>query len=77
MVTAGVAAAVVVLAIVALIVPGYRDTKRLAALNVDIGRLDGEVCLLGGAGLGRDLAEVDFDGRGGMGVEESLAAGAA
>ena len=36
-----------------------------------------KVCLLGGAGLGRDLAEVDFDGRGGMGVEESLAAGAA
>jgi Tfp pilus assembly protein PilN len=43
LVTAGVAAAAVLLAITALMVPGYRDSRRLAALNVDIARLDGEV----------------------------------
>jgi Tfp pilus assembly protein PilN len=43
LVTAGVAAAAVVLAIAALMVPGYRDGRRLAALNADIAGLDGEV----------------------------------
>jgi Tfp pilus assembly protein PilN len=41
--TAGVAAAAVVLAVGALMVPGYRDTKRLAVINADVARLDSEV----------------------------------
>jgi Tfp pilus assembly protein PilN len=41
--TAGVAAATVLLALTALMVPGYRDSRRLAALNADIAGLDGEV----------------------------------
>jgi Tfp pilus assembly protein PilN len=42
-VTAGVAAATVLLALIALMVPGYRDGRRLAALNADVAALDGEV----------------------------------
>jgi Tfp pilus assembly protein PilN len=42
-VTAGVAAATIVLAVAALMVPGYRDGRRLAALNAEIAGLDGEV----------------------------------
>jgi Tfp pilus assembly protein PilN len=51
--TAGVAAAAIALAIVALMVPGYRDAKRLAALNGDIARLDREVRAV--EGLLKDL----------------------
>ena len=43
LVTAGVAAVTAVLAIAALMVPGYRDGRRLAALNAEIAGLDGEV----------------------------------
>ena len=38
--TAGVGAVAALLAIAALMVPGYRDGRRLAALNTDITRLD-------------------------------------
>ena len=41
--TIGVAAAAVVLAIGAFVVPGYRDRTRLAALNAEIGRVAPEV----------------------------------
>jgi Tfp pilus assembly protein PilN len=41
--TAGIAAIAAALAITALMVPGYRDSKRLATLNAEIARLDGEV----------------------------------
>jgi hypothetical protein len=43
LVTAGIAVIAVALAVTALMVPGYRDGKRLAALNADIARLDGAV----------------------------------
>ena len=42
-VTAGVAAAAVILAILALVVPGYRDRNRLASLNSEIARLAPEM----------------------------------
>jgi general secretion pathway protein L len=51
--TAGVAAAAILLTVAALMVPGYRDAKRLAALNADIARLDGEVRAV--EGMLRDL----------------------
>ena len=43
MLTAAVALATAALVIVALMVPGYRDGRRLAALNGDIAALDREV----------------------------------
>jgi Tfp pilus assembly protein PilN len=43
MITAGVAAAAVILALTALVVPGQRDARRLATINQDIVRLDGDV----------------------------------
>jgi Tfp pilus assembly protein PilN len=42
-VTAGMAAAAVILAIAALVVPGYRDRNRLAVLNGEIARLAPEM----------------------------------
>jgi Tfp pilus assembly protein PilN len=42
-ITAGVAAATVLLALAALIVPGYRDRNRLATLNTEINRLAPEL----------------------------------
>jgi Tfp pilus assembly protein PilN len=42
-VTGAIAAATVVLALSALMVPGYRDGRRLARLDADIARLDPEV----------------------------------
>jgi Tfp pilus assembly protein PilN len=41
--TAGLVAATIVLAVTAAIVPGYRETQRLAAVNEQIARLDAEV----------------------------------
>lgn len=43
LVTAGVAAATLLMVLAALLVPGYRDRSRLAALNADINRLTPEV----------------------------------
>lgn len=43
LVTAGVATLAVALALAALVVPGQRDSRRLAAINADIARLDSEV----------------------------------
>jgi len=42
-ITAGVAAATAVVVLAALLMPGYRDRSRLAALNADINRLAPEV----------------------------------
>jgi general secretion pathway protein L len=41
--SAALLAATVVLAIAALLVPGYRESRRLAAINARIARLEGEV----------------------------------
>ncbi|MBM4442211.1 MAG: PilN domain-containing protein, partial [Candidatus Rokubacteria bacterium] len=43
LITGAVAAATVVLALMALLAPGYRDGRRLAAVTAEIGKLDGEV----------------------------------
>ena len=43
LVTAGVATVAALLAVAALMVPGYRDNRRLAALNADIARIDTQV----------------------------------
>ena len=43
LVTAGFAAATILLALGALLAPGWRETRRLADLNARIGRLDPEV----------------------------------
>ena len=53
MVTAGVAVATAVIVVVALMVPGYRDGRRLARLNGDIAALDREVRAV--EGMLRDL----------------------
>ena len=43
MLTGGVLAATVLLALVALLLPGYRESRRLARLNAEIARIDPEV----------------------------------
>ena len=53
LITAGVAAATVVLALVALIAPGYRDARRLTAVTASIAALDSEVRAV--EGMAREL----------------------
>ena len=53
MLTAGLAVAAAVLVVVALMIPGYRDGRRLAALNADIAALDRDVRAV--EGMLRDL----------------------